>query len=293
MIRSLLFLPGNAPKMLEKGPFLGADTLIFDLEDAVSPDEKDAARILLKHTLSTTDFGNARKVVRINSIDENDFWKLDLEALIPTRPYAVLLPKAENVEDVQKVSLYIQKLEEKNGIVPGATGMILLLETCLAIEHAYDLAVADKRVCGLLLGAEDLTADMQAIRTLESNEIMYARMKVVTAARAAKIDAYDTPFTDMKEEEKFEQDVTKARKFGFTGKASINPRHVAEINRLFLPTKKEIEYAHAVLDAITEGKASGRGAVALNGKMIDRPVVLRAERIIEAEKEFGGELLNE
>lgn len=293
MIRSLLFLPGNVPKMLEKGPFLGADALIFDLEDAVAPDEKDAARILLKYTLGMTDFGKIKKIIRINAVDENGFWKQDLNNLIQTKPYAVLLPKTESPDDVKMVSSYMAEVEAKCGIKTGKTGLILLLETCLGIENAYSLASADERVCGLLLGAEDLTADMQAIRTLESEEIMYARMRVITAARAAKIDAYDTPFTDMKEEKKFEMDVTRARSLGFTGKASINPRHISVINRLFLPTQKEIYDAHEVLKAIEEGKAAGRGAVALNGKMIDRPVVLRAERIIEAEREFREELKNE
>ena len=118
MIRSMLFLPGNSPKMLEKGPFLRADALIFDLEDAVAPDQKDAARDLLKYTLATTDFGKAKKVVRINSVDSNDFWKLDLTAIVPTKPFAILLPKVERSEDIQMVCSYLEQLEQSQGLAP-------------------------------------------------------------------------------------------------------------------------------------------------------------------------------
>ncbi len=292
MIRSMLFLPGNSPKMLEKGPFLRADALIFDLEDAVAPDQKDAARDLLKYTLATTDFGKAKKVVRINSVDSNDFWKLDLTAIVPTKPFAILLPKVERSEDIQMVCSYLEQLEQSQGLAPQSIRLIILLETCLGIERAYELASSNPRIWGIQLGAEDLTADMQATRTNRGNEILYARMCVLNAARAAGIEVYDSPFTDMSDTEGFESDVSLAKDFGFSGKTAINPRHVAFINRRFLPAREEIQYAHEVLNAIEESKAADRGAVALRGKMIDRPVVLRAEGVIAAEQEFKEEIDN-
>lgn len=293
MIRSMLFLPGNSPKMLEKGPFLRADALVFDLEDAVAPDQKDAARILLKYTLGATDFGKAKKVVRINSVDSNKFWMQDLDAIIPTKPFAILLPKVERPEDIKLVSSYMEQLEQLHEIEPQSIRLIILLETCLGIERAYELAASDSRIWGIQLGAEDLTADMQAARTNRGDEILYARMRVVNAARAARIEVYDSPFTDMSDTAGFEADVSLAKRFGFSGKTAINPRHVAFINRCFLPTRDEINYAHAVLDAIAQAKAEGRGAIALKGKMIDRPVVLRAEIVIAAEEEFKEEITHE
>lgn len=292
MIRSLLFLPGNSPKMLEKGPFLLSDALVFDLEDAVAPDQKDAARTLLKYTLATTDFGKAKKIIRINSVAEDNFWKQDLKALVPTQPFAIMVPKTESPETVQLVSSFIGQLETENKLEPNSIRLLLLLETCLGIERAYDLASSDSRVWGIQLGAEDLTADMQATRTNKGDEILYARMRVVNAARAANIEVYDSPFTDMSDTEGFEADTALAKKIGFSGKTAINPRHVATIKRCFLPSAEEIKYAHAVMDAIAEAKASGRGAIALKGKMIDRPVVLRAESVIAAEEEFKEEIIN-
>lgn len=292
MIRSMLFLPGNSPKMLEKGPFLGSDALVFDLEDAVAPDQKDAARTLLKHTLAATDFGKAKKVIRINSIDSNGFWKQDLEAVIPAKPFAILLPKVERPDEIQLVSSQMTQLEELIGIKPQSVRLMILLETCLGIERAYELASSDPRIWAIQLGAEDLTADMQAKRTNRGDEIMYARMRVINAARAAKIEVYDSPFTDMSDTEGFEADLRLAKRFGFSGKTAINPRHVASINRCFLPTQDDIDYAYAVLNAIEEAKATGRGAIALKGKMIDRPVVLRAQSVIAAEKEFEEEIKN-
>ncbi|MCD7995499.1 MAG: CoA ester lyase [Clostridia bacterium] len=292
MIRSMLFLPGNSPKMLEKGPFLRADALVFDLEDAVAPDQKDAARTLLKYTLAATDFGKAKKVIRINSIDSNGFWKQDLEAVIPAKPFAILLPKVERPDEIQLVASQMTQLEELNGMEPQSVRLIILLETCLGIERAYELASSDSRIWAIQLGAEDLTADMQAKRTNQGDEIMYARMRVINAACAAKIEVYDSPFTDMSDTEGFEADLCLAKRFGFSGKTAINPRHVASINRCFLPTQEDIDYAHAVLNAIAEAKAAGRGAIALRGKMIDRPVVLRAQSVIAAEQEFKEEMKN-
>ena len=187
------------------------------------------------------------------------------------------------------VSLFISSLEEKYQLPPQSVKMMLLLETCLGIEKSYELASADQRVWGVQLGAEDLTADMQARRTKYGAEIQYARAKIVMSARAAGVEVYDTPFTDMQDDKAFEKDVQYAKDCGFSGKTAINPKHVKSINKIFLPTKKEIEYAHAVLEALAEGKAAGKGAVSLNGKMIDRPIMLRAQNVLEAEELFQEE----
>ena len=286
MRRSMLFLPGNTPNILINGGYLGADALIFDLEDAVSPDEKDAARILVRSALSALDLGRCEVIVRINSLD-TAFWTKDLDAIVPCRPDWIMLPKTARAEDVQQVDAYLTALEEKLGFAPLTVRLMPLIETALGVENAFAIASAAKRVGALFLGAEDLTADLQCKRTKASREIEYARGRMVVAARAAGVDVYDTPFTDVNDAEGMEADALYAKAMGFTGKASISPRHVEIINRVFTPTQAEIDYAYEVLETIAQAKAQGRGAVSLRGKMIDAPIVARAQQTIDAAKALG------
>ena len=286
MRRSMLFLPGNNPNMLINAGYLGADAVIFDLEDAVSPTEKDAARILIRNTIHYMDFENQESIVRINSID-TDFYKADLDAILPERPDIILLPKAGLPQDILTVEEYITKLEEKLGLEVGSTGIMALIETALGVENAYAIASCSKRVKALLLGAEDLTADLQCARTKEGKEIEYSRSRVVVAARAAGIEVYDTPFTDVNDDEGIVSDTSFAKSLGFSGKASISPRHIEVINNIFSPTQSEIDYSYEVIDAINLAKQQGKGAIALRGKMIDAPIVARAERIVAMAEMLG------
>ena len=277
MKRSMLFIPGNTPSLLQNSVFLGADMLIYDLEDAVSPDEKDAARILVRNTLKSLDFTGIRTIVRINSVDSR-YFEEDIKEILPCEPDMIMLPKTETAENVQH-------LAEAIGDRP--IGIMALIETALGVENAFRIAGADARVQAIFLGAEDLTADLRCKRTKQGDEIMYARSRLVMAARAAEVDVYDTPFTDVRDDEGIIADAEKAKALGFTGKASISPRHVETINRVFSPSTREIDHAYAVMDAIARAKAQGRGAVALNGKMIDAPVVARAQQVIAAATEMG------
>ena len=286
MRRSMLFLPGNNPNMLINGNCLGSDAVIFDLEDAVSPAQKDAARILVRNTMRYMDFGNCEKIVRINSID-TPFWKADLDEILPCRPGLILLPKTGSAADVLEVDAYITQVESKLGMAQNTVGLMPLIETALGVENAFAIASAAGRVKALFLGAEDLTADLQCKRTKEGREIEYARTRLVVAARAAGVDVYDTPFTDVNDDEGIVVDATLAKGLGFTGKAAISPRHVEVINQVFSPTMKEIDYAYEVMDAIALAKQQGKGAIALHGKMIDAPIVARAERTIAMAKALG------
>ena len=286
MRRSMLFLPGNTPRMLINGAFLGADAIIFDLEDAVAPAEKDAARILVRNTMRYMDLGGCEVIVRINSID-TAFWKADLDQILPEKPGLILLPKTGSAADVLEADAYITELEDKLGFARNTVRLMPLIETALGVENAYAIASACSRVAALFLGAEDLTADLRCQRTKAGREIEYARTRLVTAARAAGVDVYDTPFTDVNDDEGIEVDAALAKALGFTGKASISPRHVEVINRVFSPTRKEIDYAYEVMDAIRLAKEQGRGAIALRGKMIDAPIVARAEQTIAAAREMG------
>ena len=286
MRRSMLFLPGNAPKMIINGNYLGSDAVIFDLEDAVAPDQKDAARLLVRNVLGSLEFDRVETIVRINSID-TPYWQKDLEAIVPCRPNIIMLPKTGVAHDVEVVDDYLTALEEKLGMEVGTVRLMPLIETALGIENAYFIAAARKRVIALFLGAEDLTADLRCKRTKEGREIDYARSRMVNAARAAGVDVYDTPFTDVNDDEGIVADATYAKSLGFTGKASISPRHITAINTVFSPTKADIAYAYEVMDAIAEAKAQGKGAIALRGKMIDAPIVARAQQTIAAAEALG------
>ena len=275
MRRTMLFLPGNTPNMLINGDTLGADTIIFDLEDAVSPDEKDAARVLVRNTLKYQSFDACETVVRINPTDTK-FWKEDLEAIIPLKPDVIMPTKVSGAEMIQEVSAYMAEVE-----------------TALGVEKSFEIASADKRVIGIFLGGEDFTADMHCKRTKEGQEIFYARTRLVLAARACGIEAYDTPFTDVEDMEGLRKDTEFAKSLGFAGKAVISPRHVDIVNEVFSPTEEEIAYAHDVMDAIEEGKRQGKGVISLRGKMIDAPIVKRASQVLEMEKAIYGGAFDE
>ena len=286
MRRSMLFLPGNNPNMLINGNCLGADAVIFDLEDAVAPSEKDAARILVRNTMRYMDFRGCEIIVRINSID-TPYWQKDLDAILPYAPGLILLPKTGSAADVLVAHEYITQTEEKLGMAPGTVGLMPLIETAMGVENAFAIASATDRVKALFLGAEDLTADLQCKRTKEGREIEYARTRLVMAARAAGVEVYDTPFTDVNDDEGIEIDTALAKSLGFSGKASISPRHVDVINRVFSPTLAEIDYAYEVMEAIDLAKKQGKGAIALRGKMIDAPIVMRAQRTISMAEALG------
>ena len=268
MIRSLLFLPGNTPKMLEKAPFLEADALIFDLEDAVSPMEKDAARILVRNALKPMDSRGKETIVRINAPGSEADWREDLRQVVLPGLHAIMIPKSESGETMRLVEEEIAAIEKSKEIPNGSIRLIPLVETCAGIEKAYEIAASSPRITELFLGAEDLTADMRCKRTREGAEIEFARMALVTAARAAGVEAFDTPFTDVNDLVGLEADAEHARSRGFSGKASISPRHLEIINRVFSPSPEEIAYAKEVVEAIEDAEKNGRGVAAVRGKIL-------------------------
>ena len=288
MRRSMLFLPGNNPNMLINADVLGADAIILDLEDAVSPDEKDAARILVRNCLKYLDYKGVDVVIRINSVDKDGFWKLDLDEVVPLKPDFIMPTKVRDAEYIRAVSAYMGEIETRCGIPVGTVKIIALIETAIGLENAFSIAMSDPRVAAIFLGAEDLTADMRSARTPSGEEIAYARGRIVAAGRAAGIDVYDTPFTNLNDEEGIAADAEVAKTFGFSGKAAISPRHVNVINRVFSPTQDEIDYATQVLEIIEDAKAKGKGAVSLYGKMIDAPIVARAQQVLAMNSAIKG-----
>lgn len=280
--RSLLFIPGNNPAMLQNGGVFEADAVILDLEDSVAPNEKDAARLLVAQSLLHVDFGKSERIVRINTLDT--FGVEDIRIIVPCRPDALLVPKVQSAADigtaVEKIAAAEKEGQKKIKI-------IALIETPQGLAESYAIAAAHQRVAALAFGAEDYTAGIGAQRTKEGTEISTARMLLVNAAAAAGIQAVDTPYTDANDEDGLRQDAFFAKQLGFRGKLAINPRQVDMINNVFSPSEEDIDWAERVIDAIRRAEAEGSGVASLNGKMVDAPIVARAEQIVKLAQRLG------
>ena len=280
--RSMLFIPGNNPGMLQNGGVFGADSVVLDLEDAVAPMEKDSARFLIAHALKNVDYGASEKVIRINPLDT--FAAEDIKAVVPWGPDAILVPKVESAADIHTAVKMIAAAEKPNQT---PVKIIALLETPRGIIEAYNIAMADPRVVALALGAEDYTAGLGAMRTKEGTEIFTARTIVINAAAAADVQSIDTPYTDANDEEGLLADTELAKRLGFKGKLSINPRQIDTIHTVFNPTVSDIDWAEQVVAAMAKAASEGSGVASLNGKMVDLPIVNRAERILALARLLG------
>lgn len=284
--RTMMFIPGNNPGMMRDAHIYGSDSLMFDLEDSVSVAEKDAARMLVYNALKTIDYGGAELVVRINPLD-TPYGRADIEAMVCAGAHVLRMPKTETARDVVECEAVITEMEEKHGIPVGTTLMMAAIESALGVVQAYDIATASKRLIGIALGAEDYCANLKARRTAAGSELQLARQTIVVAARAAGIDALDTVYSDVNNEEQLRYEAKLIYDLGFDGKSVINPRQIAPVHEIFAPTEKEIQNALAIIAALHEAEAKGSGVISLGGKMVDRPVVLRAQRVVEIAKASG------
>ncbi|HWQ07389.1 MAG TPA: citrate (pro-3S)-lyase subunit beta [Feifaniaceae bacterium] len=281
--RTMLFVPGNNPGMMSDAHIYGSDALMFDLEDSVSLGEKDAARLLVYHALKTIHYGECEKVVRVNPLS-TPYGKADIEAMVAAGAEVIRLPKTETAQDIADTEEEILRAEKKYGVPEGKTRMMAAIEGALGVVNAHSIAMASKRLIGIALGAEDYCANLKTTRSKEGSELFYARSAIVVAARAAGIDAIDTVFSDINDEEQLIEETQAVKQLGFDGKSVINPRQIKPVHRVFTPTPAEIQKALRIMEASRQAEARGSGVVALDGKMIDRPVVLRAERCLELAK---------
>ena len=277
--RSMMFVPGNNPGMIRDAAIYGADCLMFDLEDSVAITEKDAARYLVYNALTTIDYSPAEIVVRINDL-ESGLGIQDLEAIVRARPDVIRLPKTATAKDVTDCEKEIERIEKEAGIPVGSTGMMAAIESAEGVLNAPQIALASKRLIGIALGAEDYVTDLKTTRA-DGTELAFARGMIVNAARMAGIDALDTVYSDVNNEEGFLHEVNIIKKMGFSGKSVINPRQIEPLHRTFRPSQKDIDKALAIMDAIKEANAKGSGVASLKGKMIDKPVVARARYLLE------------
>ena len=271
--RSRIYLPGNRPRMIQKGPHLGADAVILDLEDSVAPEEKDAARILVARAIEAIDFQESEVMVRINPLNAGGL--TDLQAILAAGPDAVVVPKCESRNDVLAVDHVINQanLSRPVAILP-------MIETAKGILNAYEVAGASARVDAVTFGGEDFTQDIGATRTTTGKEIFWGRSMLVIAAKAAGVQALDTVFSDLKDEEGLRCDTREIKEMGFDGRAAVHPAQIEIIHDVFTPDPRELQHAVNVKAAAESARQKGSGVAVLKGKMIDKPIIQRAGKIL-------------
>lgn len=275
--RSRLYLPGDQPKLSLNAAIHKPDGLILDLEDSVAPVNKDAARVLVRNALRTIDFMGAERMVRINQLP---LGLEDLEEIVPQKPDLLLIPKAENPDQVIEIDKKVTELLAKEA-EPRDIFFMPIIESGLGVINAYPIAKASPRNVALAIGLEDYTADIGVQRTGEGRESFFARSMLVNAARAAGIQAIDTVFSDVNDMDGLRESVLEAKSLGFDGKGCIHPRQIAVVHAAFAPQGNEIEKAQKIVLAFEEAEKKGLGVVSLGSKMIDPPVVKRALRTID------------
>ncbi|MEH7118644.1 citrate (pro-3S)-lyase subunit beta [Neobacillus vireti] len=281
--RSMLYVPGNNPGMIRDANIYGADSIMFDLEDSVSLHEKDSARLLVYEALKTMDYGRTEILVRVNGLD-TPYGRDDFEAVVRANPDAIRLPKTEKPEDVEEADQLITQIEKAAGMEYGSIKLMAAIESALGVINAYKIATASKRLIGIAIGAEDFVTDLKTTRSKEGIELLTARSNILFAARAAGIDALDTVFSDVEDEAGFIQEVKLIKQLGFDGKSLINPRQINMVHEIYSPTEGEITKSIAIIEAAKEAERKGSGVISLNGKMIDKPIIERAYRVLELAK---------
>lgn len=274
--RSRLYLPGNEPKFFVNAGLHSPDGIILDLEDSVAPTEKDAAQLIVRNALRSVDFYGAERMVRINQLPKG---LDDLKFIVPNNVNVILIPKCESAEQIHKLDKEVEKLKKQHKVeIP--IYFMPIIESALGVIKAFEIATASKNICALAIGLEDYTADIGTQRTNEGRESIFARQMLVNAAKAAGIQAIDTVFSDVADMEALRQSVIEAKSLGFEGKGCIHPRQIEVVHEAFAPTEQEIEKAKKIVLAFEEAEKKGLGVVSLGSKMIDPPVVKRAQKSI-------------
>ena len=284
--RSLLYVPGNMPGMLQNIPVFEADIVMIDLEDAVPLVEKDAARLLTRNFLRFYQERNKEMFVRINPLDTR-YAADDLREVLPALPDGIRLPKADNPEIVERLDTLLTEHEEKLGLKIGHFKIIPSIESAQGVLNCVETARASSRLVALAFGAEDFTASMEIDRTKSGEELFSARTQVVWAAKAAGLQAIDSIFSDVNDMEALRAETTLVKRLGFTGKSLVNPRQIEVIHDVFRPTDEEIRHALEVMEAIKRAREMGTGVISMKGRMVDAPVVRRAARTIREGVAFG------
>jgi len=275
--RSRLYLPGNTPKLMLNAGIHKPDGIILDLEDSVAPDKKEEAKILVRNALCQINFYGAERMVRINQIPSG---LDDLEYVVPYNVNLILIPKCENGDQVLLVDKKIMEIKAEKGI-DYPIYLMPIIESAKGVINAYEIATSSKNVVAMAIGLEDYTADIGAPRSKEGKESFFARSQLVNSARAAGIQPIDSVFSDVSDMDALREVVIESKSLGFDGMGCIHPRQIKVIHEAFAPTEAEIEKAKKIVNAFIEANEKGLGVVSVGSKMIDPPVVKRAQRVIE------------
>lgn len=279
--RSFLYIPGNNPSMMAKIPVLKPDAILFDLEDAVAPQDKVPARYLIAAAAKNMALTGKRCFgVRINGLT-TEHWQKDLEIVMRARPDFIVLPKTESPEDIFAIDRKLAELEVQLGYAVGSTDVAPILETPFGIENVFRIAACQGRIKEILIGCEDLILSCSGRRSKSDVEVLYSKARVAAGARAYGISPIDSAFLDTEDPDGFEACLTVSRQMGFGGGVAIAPRQVEVIHKVFSPSKEEIEHARRVVAALEEAHRMGRGSVSLDGKMVDAPIAEMAYRVLE------------
>lgn len=284
--RSLLFVPGDSQRKIEKAASLDADVVCLDMEDGVALSQKPAARDSIRHALQNVNFGRSERMIRINPYGSG-LETEDLSLTLPGRPDSVLLPKVEGAEALHWLDAQLAAAEQASGWPAGGIEMLAMVETARGIVNLKEIASASPRLTALIFGAEDLAGDIGAVRTREAWEVFYARSAVVTHAAAFGLQAIDMVFVDFNDTEGLLRECRQGVELGYAGKQLIHPNQIAPANEAFTPDDAAIAQARRIVEAFERHQASGQGAFALDGRMVDMPVVKAAQHVLAKARAAG------
>ena len=284
--RALLYMPGDDRRKIEKAPTLGVDSICMDMEDGVAANKKAEARAVIALAMKELDFGNSERCIRINSIGSG-IEKRDLVAALATNPDAIVVPKIESADQVKWVSEHIEGYELSSNLNIGAIRLLIGVETARGILNLKEIAEADKRLEAIIFGAEDYAASVGATRTKEATEVLYARSAVVTACAANDLQAIDMVYIDFKDSEGLRLEAEQGAGLGFSGKQVIHPNQVSVAQDAFTPSAEAIEYAKRIVESFESSQKEGKGAYALDGKMIDMPLLKNAQKVLDRARAAG------
>ena len=287
--RALMYVPGSDELKIEKSAGLGLDGAILDLEDGVAFNRKDEARTIIRHALESVHFGRTERLVRINPLYSGRAEE-DLAAILPGRPDAILIPKADSAQIVSTVNGIIGAIEEANGWHPGGIDLLLLIESATAFVNLVDICQASPRIQAPVFGAEDFCADAGVTRTVDARELLYARSALVMHAAAFGLQAIDMVQVNFLDTGLLEKECREAVELGFTGKTVVHPAQIEPVQRAFTPSEKLIAYAREIINGAEAAQNDGRGVFTHQGKLVDLPVVKRAENILDRARAAGIEV---
>lgn len=284
--RTSLYVGGASPGKMLEARFYHEDCVVYDLEDSVSANAKDAARFLVYEAVRYHRPPDKYVLIRVNGIYSEELPE-DLEMAVRARPDALRIPKVEHAEEVRRIDAEITRIEQAAGIPVGQTELWCNIESAMGAVHAREIATASPRVVALALGAEDYSASMGATRSKAGFEIFYARMQVLEACRLAGISAQDAVFSDFRDKEGLAEDLKMTKGLGFDGKTVIHPSQIDQVNAAFTPSAKEIRNALRIVEALENGVKNHTGVVVVDGSMVDKPVEIRARTVLEQAKAAG------